>query len=105
MPFPANAASSSAAPRRRSSGWRSWLLVDGDVAWADARERLALEPAGAIAQAQAGDARHQVELRRPGVAELHGEGVDAVRAERVVLRAEALADDVVHVERDPAGVG
>jgi hypothetical protein len=44
-------------------------LPDGDVLGALAGERLALPAAPALAQRQAGDASHQVELGGPDVAE------------------------------------
>ena len=58
------------------------LLVDRDVRAAEARERLALPAGPAVLKRQPGDARHQVELGGPGVAELDGIRLDSVRRQR-----------------------
>src|SRR5581483_2027525 len=70
------------------------LLPDADERAALARERLAAPAAPALARAQAGDARHQIELRRPHVAERDRR--EAAAAE--VVRDEPLVRDVVLVE-------
>ena len=70
------------------------LLPDRDVGSALARERLALPPAPALAQPQAGDPRHQVELGRPDVAERNRAGGPRAVAKPPVVRDEALRDDV-----------
>ena len=63
-----------------------------------ARERLALPPAPALAHRHPGEARHQVELRRPDVAERRREDLDLVAGDPVVMRDEALSRDVVLIE-------
>ena len=48
------------------------------------------QPAHRFSQSQPGEARHQVELGRPGVAELDRIRLDSAVGEDVVLRAEPL---------------
>src|SRR6476469_2985464 len=81
-------------PLRVSVGGRP----DRDVLAALARERLAIPAAPALAQAHACELGHQVELRRPYVAERHREEPPAPVDEREVVRDEALVRDVVLVD-------
>src|SRR6185503_20980134 len=62
-------------------------LVDRYVSAARGPEGLAAPAAPPLAQAQAGQARHQIELRRPRVADV----------DRVQLRAAVGDDDLVRV--------
>src|SRR3954447_3797758 len=67
-----------------------------------ARERLALEAAPALAQLQARELGHQVELGGPGVAERDRVADRAALGRDLeVMRDQALVDDVVLVEADP----
>ena len=81
----------------------SRLLVDGDVGAAEAGERLSLPSGPTLLQPQPGKPRHQVELGRPRVAQLHGKRLDAAVGEQVVLGAEPLRDHVVDVDGNPSG--
>src|SRR5581483_4506750 len=54
------------------------LAVHGDMGAAGAGERLAVPAGPALAQLEPGDARHQVELRRPHVPARVREQTDAV---------------------------
>src|SRR5947208_16325279 len=66
------------------------LLPDRDVLATLARERLAVPVAPALAQRHPGQLRHQVELRRPHVAERQRQQLPAAVDEREVVRDEAL---------------
>ena len=90
------------ANRRRSVLLRQ--LPDGDVLGALARERLAPPPRPALAQRHPGEARHQVELGRPHVAERHRVQLELAVDDPVVVGDQALRRDVVLVEAEPRGV-
>ena len=62
------------------------------------------QPAQRSRRRKPGEPRHQVELRRPGVPAFDGVRVDPSVRDHEVMRGEPLRDDVVHVERQPAGV-
>src|SRR5205807_7321094 len=79
-------------PRRRLS---AGLLPDADELRALAREGLALPTAPALAQPHAGEPRHQVELRRPHVAERDRELPEPPVNLAVVMRGQTLVRDVV----------
>src|SRR5204863_5464314 len=87
-------AAEAVAPLRRR------LLPDRDVLRALARERLALPAAPAFAEAHPCQLRHQVELRRPDVAERNRPPLELPIRSRVVVRDQALVDDVVLVEAE-----
>src|SRR5947209_6982101 len=74
------------------------LLPDRDVLATLAREGLAVPVAPALAQRHPGQLRHQVELRRPHVAERQREQLPAAVDQREVVRDEALIRDVVLVD-------
>ena len=77
-------------------------LVHRDVRLAAGRERGSGPVRPAILQPQPRDARHQVQLRRPGVAELYGEHLDARLPDEQMARVYALLVNVElrHVEED-----
>src|SRR5439155_12408513 len=89
-------------PRDRSRSPSGDLLPQGDVPAALARERLALPAAPPPAQRHP-PPRHQVELRRPDVAERYRDDVHLFAGNRVVMRDETLRDDVVLVEAEMRG--
>src|SRR4051812_24298064 len=70
----------------------------GHVLSALTREGLAPPAAPAVAQRHPGELRHQVELRRPDVAERHRVLLDRAADGLEVMRDEALAGDVVLVD-------
>src|SRR5215208_4250091 len=74
---------------------KSSAFPDGDVLAALAREGRAAPVAPALAQGQAGELSHQVELRRPDVTERHGQELPAPVDEGEVVRDEALVRHVV----------
>src|SRR5204863_7762958 len=77
------------------------LLPDGDELRALACERFADPAAVALAQLHARELRHQVELRRPNVAEGSRRVLErAVRTAAVVMRDQPLVRDVVLVDAD-----
>jgi hypothetical protein len=71
---------------------------------AQAGERFPLPPAPALAQAQAGEPGHEVELRGPGVATLDRVRVDPAVVENEVIGGQALRDHVIDVERHGGAV-
>src|ERR1700733_11283146 len=80
-------------------------MVDADVAPAGGGEGLAVPAAPAVAQAQAGQAGHQVELRRAGQPQAERTQFDAVGAEVDMGLVEDLGHRVVAAgfEYDPPG--
>src|SRR4051794_3373140 len=77
----------------------SLLLPDRHVGLAGRGVRRPVPPLPALAQPQPRQARHQVQLRRPGVAERHRVAVvAAVLRARVVVRPHQLGDRVVLVD-------
>src|SRR3954453_23353241 len=80
--------------RARSSalpaGGPGRLLPHRDVLLAVVAERLAVPAAPPVAQRHPGEPGHQVELRRPHVAERHREDVEPAVDRAVVVRDQAL---------------
>src|SRR3954454_22759284 len=76
------------------------LLPHADEVLARRRERLPVPPAPTLARLHAGKLRHQVELRRPHVAERARRVLELAVTLRVVVRDEPLPLDVVLVDAD-----
>src|SRR5690349_13908479 len=86
--------------RHRSS---AGPLVDRDVPSAPRADLGALPVAPAVAEPEAGEAGHEVELGGPGVADLDRVEADLAVADHHVLAPEALAHGIVlgNLEADP----
>src|SRR3954468_3593865 len=76
------------------------LLPHADEVLARRRERLPVPPAPTLARLHARKLRHQVELRRPDVAERARRVLELAVTLRVVVRDEPLLLDVVLVDAD-----
>src|SRR5690349_776067 len=82
------------------SSWSSSFLPDRHVLAAAARERLSVPVAEALPQPHAGQARHQIELRRPDVAERRRRLLEDAVDGAEVVGDEPLAGEVVLVDAD-----
>src|SRR5262245_1037568 len=78
-------------------------LVDGDMPLAVWPDLGAVPIAPPVTQAEAGELRHQVELRGPGIADLHRVEPDLLVPDHDVLALEPLAYGIVlgHFQPDP----
>src|SRR5919199_1353660 len=96
----ARSASNTSSLVGTSSVYGTGLLPDRNVLGALARERLTLPAAPALQERHPGEPCHQVELRGPDVAKRQREELDLTVADPVVVRDQALPDNVVLVESE-----